>query len=235
MVRIIHLQVVVQTACKVLNRTKVAPLEKAARQDSEPQFDLREPCPMFGGKVKDMFMGRITQEGASLDTALQGLGGKREITPRRDQAAEFQAPVRIEIIAPPVVALHVGQLLDHGGQMRGEIRTGPRWAKIPHHLPGRDDKGSQQHPRAMPNVFLFALCRLAGLHQLRRILALQNLHAGLFVGADHQAVGLVEAQGLEIQGTDRLGLGLKGRIMAVEPVDTPMWFEIGGIQNPPDG
>ncbi len=43
MVRIIHLQVVVQTACKVLNRTKVAPLEKAARQDSEPQFDLIEP------------------------------------------------------------------------------------------------------------------------------------------------------------------------------------------------
>ena len=59
---------------------------------------------MFGGKVKDMFMSRITQEGASLDTALQGLGGKREITPRRDQAAEFQAPVRIEIIDHPVVA-----------------------------------------------------------------------------------------------------------------------------------
>jgi hypothetical protein len=87
----------------------------------------------------------------------------------------------------------------------------------------------------MPHVCVFALFRLAGLPQLRRRLALQNLPAGLCVGADHQAVVLIDAQGLEIQGTDRLGLGLKGRIMAVEPVDTPMRFALGGIQHPPDG
>jgi hypothetical protein len=43
MVRIIHLQVVIQTACKVLNRTTVAPFEQAARQDTAPPFDLIEP------------------------------------------------------------------------------------------------------------------------------------------------------------------------------------------------
>ncbi len=43
MVGIIHLQVVTQTGCKVLDRTKVAPFEKTARQNPEPPFDLIEP------------------------------------------------------------------------------------------------------------------------------------------------------------------------------------------------
>ena len=80
---------------------------------------------MGGRKMEHMLMGRITQERPPLDAALQGLGGKRELTPRRDQAAHLQAPVRIEIIDHPVIALHVGQLLDHVGQMR---RRNPHWS-----------------------------------------------------------------------------------------------------------
>ena len=153
---------------------------------------------MFGGKVKDMFMGRITQAGASLDTALQRLGGKRGITPRCDQAAEFQAPVRIEIIDHPVVALHSGELLDDVGQMRGEVLTSARLAQIPDDLTGGDDKRGNQGPHAMPDVLVLAFFWLARGHGLCRVFALQNLHAGLFIAANDHTALLKEAEGVEV-------------------------------------
>jgi len=51
----------------------------------------------------------------------------------------------------------------------------------------------------MPQAFLLALFDLAGLHQLRGMVALQNLYTRIFVSADHQAALLVEAQNLAIQ------------------------------------
>ena len=60
--------------------------------------------------MEHMLMGRITQERPALDAALQGLGGKRESTPRRYDAAHLQTPVRIEIIEDPIIAGHRRQL-----------------------------------------------------------------------------------------------------------------------------
>ncbi len=152
---------------------------------------------MFGGKVKDMRMGRIAQERSPFHAPAQGLGNEGDITPGGDQAAHVQAPMRIEIIDHPIIAWHVGQLMDHIGQMRSEICTGPCGAEMPHHLACRDDKGGQQHPCAMPHVFLLALFGLAGRHQLRGMFTLHNVHAGLFVRANHQAAMLKTLQGVD--------------------------------------
>jgi hypothetical protein len=43
MVGVIHLQVGAQLGFKVLDPTKVAPFEKPACEDSEPELDLIEP------------------------------------------------------------------------------------------------------------------------------------------------------------------------------------------------
>jgi len=103
--RIVDLQILRQARVKIVRRSVIAALEKAPCQDAKPQLDLIEPGAMPGCKVKDMRMGRITQEGASLNATLQRLGNKQEITPRCDQATYVQAPVGIEVIDHPIIAV----------------------------------------------------------------------------------------------------------------------------------
>src|SRR5262249_12738534 len=133
-----------------------------------------------------MLMGWIAQEGTSLHTSVQGLRHKGHVAPLRNQTADLEAPVGIEIIHHPVVALHSRELLDDVGQMRGEVLTGACLAQIPYDLTGCDDKRSNQGTPSMPDVLVLAFFRLARCHGLSRVFALQNLHAGLFIGAnDH--------------------------------------------------
>src|SRR5262245_42593676 len=184
--------------------------------------------------MKDMLMVRVTQESAPLSTALQHLGLKRALAPGSYQLAHLQAPVGIQIVQHPVIADHVWELADHIGQMRREILAGPRHAQIPQHLAGRDQEGGQQGPHPMANILMFPFLWLARLYQLGRIFALQNLHAGLLVHTDDQAALLVEAQGVDIELTDDVGLTRKGRIVTIEPIDASMWFDVRLVQNPPD-
>ena len=85
-------------------------------------------------------MGRITQEGTSLPTAMQGLRYAGHVAPMGDQTADLEAPVGIKIVYHPVVALHSGELLDDVGQMRGEVLTGACLAQIPDDLPCGNDE-----------------------------------------------------------------------------------------------
>ena len=64
----------------------------------------------------------------------QGLG-QGDLAPLRHHTADVKAPVGIEIIHHPIVTVHVWQLLDHIGQMAGEIGTGAGLAQMPHDLP----------------------------------------------------------------------------------------------------
>src|SRR5215510_7465497 len=106
-----------------------------------------------------MLMGWIAQEGTSLHTSVQGLRHKGHVAPLRNQTADLEAPVGIEIIHHPVVALHSGELLDNVGQMSGEVRTGARLAQIPDDLARGDDKRSDQGTHPMPDVLVLAFFR----------------------------------------------------------------------------
>ena len=64
----------------------------------------------------------------------------------------------------------------------------------------------------MPDVLVLAFFRFARYHGLRGVFALQNLHAGLFIGADDQTTLLVEAQRVDIEERQVTGLGLEGRV-----------------------
>ena len=98
---------------------------------------------MLRGKVEDMRVGRITQERAALHAALQGLRALGDVAPLGDEPADLQAPVGIEIIDHPIIALHRGQLLHDVPQMGGPIHTGAGLPEMPHKLARRDDEGGQ--------------------------------------------------------------------------------------------
>lgn len=46
---------------------------------------------------------------------------------------------------------------------------------------------------------------------------------------------LVESWGIEIEPADRLRLGLEIGVMTVQPVDTLVGFEVGPVENAPNG
>jgi len=87
----------------------------------------------------------------------------------------------------------------------------------------------------MADVCVFSFLRLAGLDSLRRIFPLENLHASLFVDADDEPAFMIETKSVEIQLTDVPGFQGTIGVMAMQPIHTPMGFEVGGIENPPEG
>ena len=79
---------------------------------------------MLRRKVEDMRMGRIAQERAALHAAPQGLRAVGDMTPCGDESADLQAPVGIESVHHPIIALHRRQLLYDMGKMGSPIHTG---------------------------------------------------------------------------------------------------------------
>lgn len=127
---------------------------------------------MRGREVEDMRVDRITQEGAALHAALQGLRAGGDVAPLGDEPADLKAPVGLEIIDHPILALPRRQLLHDVREMGGPIRTGTRLAEIPHQLARRDDEGGQQRAHTMADVLMRALFRFPRLHWLSRVRAL---------------------------------------------------------------
>ena len=231
---VIDLQVVSQTGFKSVGRIEIAPFEKPPGQDAEPQLDLVEPGTVFRRKMEHMPMARIAQEGPALHASAQVFGPIRDITPLRHEATDREAPMGIEIIHDPIVAPHRGQLGHNVSQMGGKISTGAGLPYIPHDLPCRDDKRRDQGPDTMTDILVLAFLGFPRDHWLGRVFALQNLHAGLFIRTNDHPVVSKEAEGVEVQGTDRLRFRLKVRVVAVEPIDTAMGFEVRLFQNAPD-
>lgn len=195
---VVDIEIVIETGGKILGRTEVPALQKPAGQDAKPQLNLVEPGAMFGRKVKDMRMAWIAQECPALPPMAQVLGNKGHLAPLRHHTADVKAPVGVEIINHPVVTVHVWQLLDHMGQMGGEIGTGAGLAQIPHDLTRRDNKRGNQCPCAMTDVLVLAFFRFARGNRLRGVFALKNLHPGLFIAADDHTALLKKTQGVDV-------------------------------------
>jgi hypothetical protein len=140
---VVDLKIVRQARVKILGRSVIAALEKTPRQDAKPQLHLIEPGAMLGRKVQDMLMGRIAEERTPLGASMQGLRDKGDRTPLGHETADLEAPVGIEIIDHPIVALHSGQLAYDVGQMYGPICAGAGLAQMPHELSRRHHEGGQ--------------------------------------------------------------------------------------------
>lgn len=169
---VVDFQIRLQTGGKILRGTEIAALEKPPAQDAKPPCDLVEPGTVFGRKMADRFGRRVAQERPPLGTSAQCLGNAWHATPLGDQTADVEAPMGMEIIHDPVVALHSGKLLDDSGQMRGKVLTGPGLAQMPDDVARGDDKRGNQGAHPMPDVLVLTFFRFARSYGLRRVLPL---------------------------------------------------------------
>jgi hypothetical protein len=234
MMGVIDLHVVSQTSGKSVGRLAIATVEKPPGQDAEPQLDLVEPGAVFRRKMAHMSMTRIAQEGPALHASTQVFGPIRDITPLRHEAPDLEAPMGMKIIHAPSVAPHRGQLGHNMRSMGGKISPGTGRPDIPHDLPCRDHKRSDQGSDTMSAIRGLAFLGFPRDQRLGRVLAWQNLPAGLFIWTNDHAVVSQEVEGLAVHGTEHLRFRLKVRVVAVEPRDTARGFKVRLVQNAPD-
>jgi hypothetical protein len=234
MMCVIDLQGVSQTSFKSVGRIEIATFEKPPGQDAEPQLALVEPGAVLRRTMEHMSMTRIAQEGPALHASAQVFGPIRASTPLRHEATDLEAPMGMKLIHDPIVAPHRGQLGHNMREMGGKISTGTGRSDIPHDLPCRDHKRSDHGSDTMSDILVLAFLGFPRDHRLGRVLALQNLHAGLFIRTNDHAVVSQAVEGLEVQGTDRLRFRLKVRVVAVEPIDAAMGLKVRLFQKAPE-
>jgi hypothetical protein len=232
---VVVVQVRSQACDEFLGRGEVAALEPATRQRAKPQFDLVEPRAVFGREVEHMLVFGVRQEGTSLLAGVQVAVVERQAVQPSHEFANVEAPVCVQVVEGPMEPLVVGELRRDMGQMSGEIQAGACYAQIPDDFACGDDERGDQAARAVTDIFVFTLFGFARLGEDRGMLALKNLHAGLFVTADNQLAVLIQGGSLDVQLTDVLSLGVEVGIVAVEPVDAAVRLQISGIQDTPDG
>ena len=226
-VSVVVVQVRGQACDEFLGRCEVAAFQEATSQGAEPQFDLVEPRAVLGREVEDVLVIGIGQEGTPLLAGAQVFLVERQAVEFRQEFADVQAPMGVQVVEDPMEALLVGELRRDMGQMGSEIDAGACHAQVPHDLAGGDDERGDQATGAVADVFVFAFFGFARFDQDRGMFSLEDLHAGFFVGADDQLAMLIQDGSLEIQLADVLGLGVEVGIVAVEPIDAAMGFEVG--------
>ena len=234
---IVAIQILPHLFLELFHRREITTPQKLPTEHAEPQFYLIQPRAVQRYIMKYMLVLWITQKGASLGLVLQLFRLEGNAVQVGHDFAQIQAPMRVQIVHDPVDLLEPLDLevLCHPQDMGAKIEAGSGLAQIPNHLSRRHCERSHQSTCAQSRVFEFAFFRLAHLYQLRRRVALEDLHTGFFIAADHQSPLLVERGRVDIQLTNLSRLGFKVGIVTVEPIDAFVRFEIGIIENPPDG
>lgn len=232
---IVVVQVCGHACDEFLGRCEVAAFQEASSEGTEPQLDLVEPRTVLGRKVEDMLVIGVGQECASLLAGAQVVLMERQVVEFRQKFANVQAPMRVQVIENPMAAPEVGELRRDMGQMGSEIDAGACHAQVPDDLAGGDDERGDQATGAVADVFVLAFFGFSRLGQDRGMFSLEDLHAGFFVGADDQFAVLIQDGRLDVQLANVLSLGVEVGIVAVEPIDTAMGFDVGRIEDTPDG
>ena len=86
----------------------------------------------------------------------------------------------------------------------------------------------------MTDRLVLAFFRFARCQRLCGGLALQNLPPGLCSAADDYTARLKKTQGVDVEGTKVMCFGVKVGVVAVQPIDAALRFEVRLLQNPPD-
>jgi hypothetical protein len=151
---------------------------------------------MCGRTMAHRLMGWSAQTCPSLPPLAEVLGYTGPIAPASHQAADVETPMGSEILHHPVIALHIGELLDHGGQMGGTIGTGTSLAQSPPDLTRGHHKRGEQRPHPMSHVLVRAFLRFPWGNGRGGICALEKLPTGLFIGADDHTTLRKAAEGV---------------------------------------
>src|SRR5208283_2174720 len=122
----------------------------------------------------------------------------------------------------------------HVTQVCRKVHTGPSRSEVANEFTSRYDKRGDQSACPISDVVLLTSLGLAGHSRLCRVGTAQCLHSRLFITANHQSTLLVHHGSLDIQLANLLSLGLEVGVVAVEPVNTAVRFQVGLVKNPPD-
>ena len=231
---VVDLQRVRQARVKIVGRSVIATREEPPRQDAQPPRHLVQPGARRGGRVQALLLRRVTQEGPSLGATRQGRRSTRQLTPRRDQATDIQAPGRLEVIAPPIRTRPPGQVVDHGGQRGSPLRTGAGLAQIPHAMACRAYAGGPYGADALAERRVRAFFWLARLAGRGRRAAGPNRPPRFVISADTEASRWVKAQRQQIERPAMRRLGRAIGIVAGEPGHASMRLEGGLRQEAPE-
>ena len=223
-----------QSRLELCHRTEIASLQEPPSKHTEPEFHLIEPGSMGRSEMEHMLVGRICQKGSPLFACLQHRRIERDVAKLSNDTADFQAPVSIKVIQHPVKAHHLREPPGHVIQVRREVHAGPGWSQVPNEFTGRHDERGDQSACPISDVVLLTSLGFAGLSRLSGVGTAQCLHSRLFITANHQSTLLVHQGSLDVQLANLLSLGVEVGVMAVEPVNTPVWFQVGLVKNPPD-
>ena len=185
--------------------------------------------------MEHLLVTRVAQEGTALSSGSQGFEMARQPTALGNPLANFQAPMRVQIVHHPVEPFHERELGCNVIEMANPVDTGPGRSQVPNDLAGGDAEGGQQGPRPVTDILELPLLEVAGSGGSRGILPLEDLHPRLLVAGKDQPTLLVETWSIEVQLADILGFGIEVRIVTVEPILAAMGFQIGIGQNTLDG
>ena len=189
---------------------------------------------MDRGEMEHMLVGRVRQKGSPLFACLQDRRFERDVAQLSDDTADFQAPVGIEVIQHPVKALDLREPPGHVTQVCRKVHTGPSRSQVANEFTSRYDKRGDQSACPISDVVLLTSLGLAGHSRLCGVRTAQCLHSRLFITANHQSTLLVHHRSLDVQLANLLSLGVEVGVVAVEPVNTAVRFQVGLVKNPPD-
>lgn len=194
---------------QVLNGGEASALEQLAHQNAEPDFHLVHPGGMFGRVVKDDTMRRVAQEsstgGHGLQDAALGLDTQvqREVGLGSHIPHESLGLMGVQIVGHEMPLGDRRISLDRVPDMICEVRFGAGLAtRGRDHLPTGDIEVDDQRLRTVPHVFELPPFDLARSQGKTWMLALQGLHAGQLVGAEHPFTRLRQFGCLLVQRVD---------------------------------
>ena len=189
---------------------------------------------MDRGEMEHMLVGRVRQKGSPLFSCLQDRRFERDVAQLSDDAADFQAPVGIEVIQHPVKALDLREPPGHVTQVCRKVHTGPGRSQVANEFTSRYDKRGDQSAFDNIGCSLAHVARACRDSRLCGVGTAQCLHSRLFITANHQSTLLVHHRSLDVQLANLLSLGVEVGVVAVEPVNTAVRFQVGLVKNPPD-
>lgn len=175
---------------QVIHGAEAATLEKASRQNAEPELDLIEPRAMFGGEDETNPMGYIGQESGSglhrLKDSCFPFDAEFICYPAVlcDQTNQGFRLVRVEIVGDEYPGVF-GREVDGFVNVRREVLLGARRPRRRREYTACGDlESGDQGGSAMPFVLEFSSFGSSGAHGLRGRDELFGLNARLFIQAD---------------------------------------------------
>ena len=221
---------------------------KSAIEAKSPRFKNRRPNtlnhsstwlsqdPCDRGEMEHMLVSRVRQKGSPLfSRAASSAATNGTSHSLSDDAADFQAPVRVEVIhtqSQPLICVnrpvHMAQVCAKSTL----VRVGPR---SPMTSPvGHDKRGDQKR---VSHIGCSPCSRRSGLPGSAGCVGSGRPNACIPVFSSQQITNrpcwyIVGASMYNLQIC--LSLGVEVGVVAVEPVDTPVRFQVGLVKNPPD-